>query len=281
MAGAVKTYTITVFNDGPSNVSGATVTGVLSTNADIDPASIAWCSPAPSCTPSTIGDINQTVNLTTGSSITYLMSAQIVASPTGPSISNTATVTAPVGVTDAVGNNLATDTDDLMVPESFPPDLGSGPAPTGDPYYNLPDGGTLTLLLPTPVTVGSHAGWDITYFEREIFNNIFMDQVIIEIGDGSNWYIVLYWGDGFSDANTNIAIPLSGNSGGTCTGEPDNCVIDGPLLAVESGYITGITIDVDLVSPAIPNGTYNYLRIREPGLGSIDSINIDGIYIWP
>jgi hypothetical protein len=108
-----------------------------------------------------------------------------------------------------------------------------------------------------------------------------MDQVIIEIGDGSNWYIVLYWGDGFSDANTNIAIPLSGNSGGTCDGEPDNCVIDGPLLAVASGYITGITIDVDLVSPAIPNGTYNYLRIREPGLGSSDSINIDGIYIWP
>jgi hypothetical protein len=106
-----------------------------------------------------------------------------------------------------------------------------------------------------------------------------MDWIILQIGDGTNWYTILNWGNGVSDGNTNIAIPLVGNSGGDCSGEPDNCDIDGSLLAVESGYNTGVTINVDGLG--IPLGTYSYLRISVPVGGDNDGVAIDGIYIYP
>jgi uncharacterized protein len=109
--GGSVNYTITAFSAGPSNAPGATVT-------DTFPASLicGWgCSGAGggTCTASGSGNINDTVNLPAGGSVTYSVSCNISASATG-SLSNTATVTAPAGVTDQnPGNNSATDTDTL------------------------------------------------------------------------------------------------------------------------------------------------------------------------
>jgi uncharacterized repeat protein (TIGR01451 family) len=109
--GGGVTYTITASNAGPSNASGATV-------ADTFPASLTgtWtCVGAGggTCTASGSGNINGTVNLPAGGSVTYTVSATIAASATG-SLSNTATVSPPAGVTDPTpGNNSATDTDTL------------------------------------------------------------------------------------------------------------------------------------------------------------------------
>src|SRR6185503_18937180 len=65
------------------------------------------------CTASGSGNINDTVNLPSGGSVTYTASCTISASATG-SLSNTATVAAPGGVTDPnPGNNSATDVDGL------------------------------------------------------------------------------------------------------------------------------------------------------------------------
>jgi uncharacterized repeat protein (TIGR01451 family) len=110
-AGGSTTYTITASNAGPSNVIGATV-------ADTFPASLTatWtCAGVGggTCTASGSGNINDTVNLPVGGSVTYTVSANISASATG-SLSNTATVTPPAGVTDPTpGNNSATDTDTI------------------------------------------------------------------------------------------------------------------------------------------------------------------------
>ncbi len=109
--GGSVTYTITASNAGPSNAPGSTV-------ADTFPASLTctWtCTGAGggTCTASGSGNINDTVNLPAGGSVTYTASCSISASATG-SLSNTATVTAPGGVTDPTpGNNSATDTDTL------------------------------------------------------------------------------------------------------------------------------------------------------------------------
>ncbi len=110
-AGGSATYTITASNAGPSNASGATV-------ADTFPASLTctWtCAGAGggTCTAAGSGNINDTVNLPTGGSVTYTASCAISASATG-TLSNTATVTAPPGVTDPTpGNNSATDSDTI------------------------------------------------------------------------------------------------------------------------------------------------------------------------
>ena len=102
-AGGSVTYTITASNAGPSNATGATV-------ADTFPASLTctWtCVGAGggTCTASGSGNINDTVNLPSGGSVTYTASCTISAAATG-TLSNTATVTAPAGVTDPTpGNN--------------------------------------------------------------------------------------------------------------------------------------------------------------------------------
>jgi uncharacterized repeat protein (TIGR01451 family) len=110
-AGGSVTYTITASNAGPSNATGATV-------ADTFPASLTctWtCTGAGggTCTASGSGNVNDTVNLPSGGSVTYTASCTVSAAATG-TLSNTATVTAPAGVTDPTpGNNSATDTDAL------------------------------------------------------------------------------------------------------------------------------------------------------------------------
>ena len=109
--GGSVTYTITASNAGPSNAPGATV-------ADTFPASLTctWtCVGAGggTCTASGSGNINDTVNLPAGGSVTHTASCTVSAAASG-SLSNTATVTAPAGVTDpAPGNNSATDNDTL------------------------------------------------------------------------------------------------------------------------------------------------------------------------
>jgi uncharacterized repeat protein (TIGR01451 family) len=112
VAGGSVTYTITASNAGPSNATGATVTDAL-------PAVLtaSWtCVGAGggTCTASGAGNISDLVNLPAGGSVTYTVSANVSAFAIG-TMSNTATVTAPAGVTDPTpGNNSATDTDTLL-----------------------------------------------------------------------------------------------------------------------------------------------------------------------
>ena len=111
-AGLPVTYTITASNAGPSNATGGTV-------ADTLPAmltGVTWtCVGAGggTCTASGSGNINDTVNLPAGGSVTYTVSATLSPSASG-SLVNTATVAAPVGLTDPnPGNNSATDSDPI------------------------------------------------------------------------------------------------------------------------------------------------------------------------
>lgn len=109
--GAPVVYTIRATNAGPGDVVGATV-------ADDFPSTLTctWscaASAGSSCgTLSGAGDLSQSVNLLAGGNATYTATCQIASTATGTLV-NTATVTAPAGITDAAGNNSATDTDTL------------------------------------------------------------------------------------------------------------------------------------------------------------------------
>ena len=109
VAGGNLVYTIVSSNSGPQGAIGATV-------ADTFPAGLTctWtCAGAGggTCTAAGAGNINDSVNLPAGASVTHSASCAVsAAAPAGSIISNTATVTAPVGVTDpAPGDNTATD----------------------------------------------------------------------------------------------------------------------------------------------------------------------------
>jgi uncharacterized repeat protein (TIGR01451 family) len=113
VAGSAVVYTIVVSNAGPSAVSGGTVT-------DIVPAGLAgatWtCSGAGCGSAGGSGNINTTVDLPPGGSVTFLLSGNVSASA-GGSLSNTASVAAPASVSDPnPGNNNASDTDTVTFP---------------------------------------------------------------------------------------------------------------------------------------------------------------------
>jgi len=113
-AGTSTTYVITASNAGPSNAAGVTVT-------DTFPASLTctWtCVGAGggTCTASGSGNIGDTTNLPAGASVTYTAICALSTSATG-TLTNTATVTAPGGVTDPnPANNSATDADTIAPP---------------------------------------------------------------------------------------------------------------------------------------------------------------------
>ena len=108
-AGQPIVYTIVASNAGPSSVTGATVADTFAGAL----TGVTWtCVGAGggTCTAAGAGNINDLVNLPVGGSATYTVNATISNAFSG-TLSNTATVAAPGGVSDPVaGNNSATDT---------------------------------------------------------------------------------------------------------------------------------------------------------------------------
>lgn len=132
-AGGSTTYTIVASNAGPSNVSGATV-------ADTFPASLTctWtCAGAGggTCTASGSGNINDTVNLPVGGSVSYTAVCSISTSATG-SLVNTATVSSSTA-DPTPANNSATDTNTILVPANGACGTANGVAVGVAPTANL------------------------------------------------------------------------------------------------------------------------------------------------
>jgi uncharacterized repeat protein (TIGR01451 family) len=111
--GTSTTYTINVLNGGPNAVNGAHVADSFPVAITSATFSATAAGGASGFTASGSGNINDTVNLPVGSSITYTVVAHIDSAATG-SLTNSATVSPPAGTTDTVqGNNTAIDTDTL------------------------------------------------------------------------------------------------------------------------------------------------------------------------
>ena len=254
---------------GPTNVVGATVTDNFSANL----TGVTWtCSGSggASCTAAGAGNINDTVSLPVGGSVQYTVNATVVASPSGPLV-NTATISVPAGITDTnSGNNSATDTDQLIIASSFPyGNIGTTPDGVAE---NISSGTFVVLQFGTPLVVGS--GQSLVYY---LPPSLQVDAVILQVGDGSNWYTVFNWGNGAADGNTDVSVPLPVPPNPTdCAGEPDQCVIDSSLLTNSPG----ISINVN----ALPPGSYPYIRIispaNPPDTGN-NGVNVDAITVLP
>ena len=276
-ASAAVQYTIIVSNPiGPAAAIGAAVT----TNFSANLANITWScaqSGGASCTANGTGNITDTVNLPSGTSVTYWVNAQVISSPSGDLVSTVA-VNPPVGITDTnPANNQATDIDQLVVSSTLP--YGNiDPVKNGSIEY-IPTNTTLTLQFNSPLSVGSHPGYDLVYYEWPQGTNpgIWMDCVILQLGDGSNWYTILNWGDNVVDTNASMNLSTIGASA-----ETDNLMVDAPFM----DDLTGIALELDGV---VPNGSYKYIRIISPaapqdGPGPTfppDGVEVDAISILP
>jgi uncharacterized repeat protein (TIGR01451 family)/fimbrial isopeptide formation D2 family protein len=114
--GGTLKYTITVTNNGPSDVTGASFNDAIPTQLTdwtwtCVPGTGASCTTGPSTSSANFSD---TIDLPSGSSVTYTVDATISSSSTG-NLVNTATVAVPAGMTDtAPGNNSSTDTNTFV-----------------------------------------------------------------------------------------------------------------------------------------------------------------------
>ena len=108
--GGTVEYTIVVHNAGPNAAVGARVRNLLPFNL----VDASWaCTPGAgaSCSAGGVGDIDDSVTIPMGATLTYLLGATVLTDPEAP-IENSVSVLAPDGVPDADGtNNSATDTD--------------------------------------------------------------------------------------------------------------------------------------------------------------------------
>ena len=128
--GGTTTYTIVVANGGPSAAVGATVSDAMPAAVASDTFTAVGGGGASGFTTSGSGNINDTVNLPAGGTVTYTVVANLNASALG-SLVNTATVAVPAGVTDPdPANNSATDTDTIT----------TTPTPTADLSITKSDG---------------------------------------------------------------------------------------------------------------------------------------------
>ncbi len=116
--GETLIYTIVASNAGPSDAVAATV-------ADPFPAGLsgcAWtCVPTGTgvCSASGNGDINESVDLAAGDTVTFTVTCTIDVTAAG-TLSNTATVAAGAGANDpSTGDNSATDNDTALLPAVF------------------------------------------------------------------------------------------------------------------------------------------------------------------
>ena len=110
-SGDSLTYIITVTNNGPSDVFGATINDIFS----IDLENISYTSTATGGangnSASGTGDISDIVNMPNGAQIVYTVTASVVEFTDDDEIRNTATVDAPDSITDSDLTNNSADTD--------------------------------------------------------------------------------------------------------------------------------------------------------------------------
>ncbi|MHA4947154.1 hypothetical protein ACX27O_07535 [Micromonospora sp. SD19] len=96
--GAAFSYTVTVSNGGPSDAVGANLTDPLAAPL----AGFTWtcvASPGSACTASGTGNINDSITVLSGGTVTYTISGTVPSGTTGD-LTNTATLTPPAGAID-------------------------------------------------------------------------------------------------------------------------------------------------------------------------------------
>jgi hypothetical protein len=96
--------------------------------------------------------------------------------------------------------------------------------------------------------------------------------MIVQIGDGTNWYTVFNWGNNIADTNSNMDFNILPNP--QVPEETDQRDI--PTSALYPP--TGIAIDVDAM---VPPGTYSYIRFTAPPGDSDNQTEIDAVEVLP
>jgi uncharacterized repeat protein (TIGR01451 family) len=201
--GSTITYTIVVGNAGPSPAMGATVTDTLPAALTGATWTAVYAGGATGFT-SGAGNINTSVDLPVGGTVTFTVTGTLSASATG-TLSNTATIAPPAGTTDPTpGNNSATDTDTLA------PQANLGISKT-DGSASATPGSAISYTI-----VATNAG-------PSIATGAVVTDTIPAAISGAAWTAVYASGatgpaSGTGNINATVDIPVGGTATFTVTG---------------------------------------------------------------
>ena len=259
--GGTLTYTVTVTNNGPSAVTGASVTDTFPTEF----ASVSWTcvvaggasvtatSTCDGSTANTGTSIADTVDLPVSSTLTYTITAVVSGTATGD-IVNTASVTPPGGTTDPTpGNDDSTDTN-TDTPE---PDLS-----VSDKTNDVGGGISLGESFTWTLTVTNSGAADATFAEDD---TILIDELPANVTYGT---VTVTNQTDISGAGT-IACSISSDTL-TCTASGGDVII---------GDAPG-SFDVEIPatptqSGSFPNGASGTTCEVDPSPGVIDEVDED------
>ncbi|MBI1761244.1 MAG: DUF11 domain-containing protein, partial [Acidobacteria bacterium] len=136
LPGSAATYTLVISNAGPSAVTGATLTDPVVTNLTVTNVTCTNASGGAACPGSGVTVANLqgsgiSLNLPAGASLTFTVAAAVSNKATG-SLTNTATITPPIGTTDPTpSNNSASDTNVIILAPTISKAFGVASLPLG------------------------------------------------------------------------------------------------------------------------------------------------------
>lgn len=286
-AGQAVSYTITVGNAGPSAITGATVTDVLPVALNGATWNAVPAGGASAATLSGTGNINESVTLPVGGSVTYTVNATVSPAATG-TLTNTATITAPGSGTDPITtNNSATDEDTILVSGDLAitkTDGVTSAVPGGSVTYTITAsnagpsnivGATITDALPPSLT----ATWTSTVFggasATAAGSGNINDTVVIPAG-GSVVYTVsatinaAATGDLINTAT--IAVP-SGSSDGN---PANNSATDEDSLTPQANL--GITVTDGAASVAAGGPVSYTITVSNAGLSNAPGATVNNTF---
>jgi uncharacterized repeat protein (TIGR01451 family) len=264
--GLDTTYNIVVANNGSAPVTGAQISDPLPTGI----TSATWtCGNAvggATCgMASGTGAINTTANLPIGASVTYTLTVAIPGSYSG-NLSNTATVTAPAGVTDTnLANNTASDTNTMEVP----------PTSTACSPRNVVQGSSFTFA-PLPVTgtvakTGTTGGWQPAPNDWATLGGNYTIQWNFSQPVPARWFQFTVVD---IDASAGAQVTVSLGAGSTAT-VAQMIKVSGALVHNASGVISRAATPSTGQSGTFrfdSNGTITSLRLVSANIASNDNI---------
>ncbi|RRB00020.1 beta strand repeat-containing protein, partial [Larkinella rosea] len=268
--GVPTTYTITVGNAGPQAVTGATVTDIF----PVSITSVAWTatfSGGASGTASGTGNINQSVAMPVGSSVTYQAVCATNPASTGM-LTNTATVTSPGGITDPnPDNSSATDVNALTPEADLTFSLSGSPNPvaagnrltyTGQASNNGPStAGSVQVSIPLSTSItffslSAPGGWSCTTPSVGTTGTVSCSQASFPTGGTASFTLVVTTAPGSAGSTLITSATISS---GTTDGNPNNngASVNTPIVSGNAN-LSNLTLNPGSLSTAFFASVVNY-----------------------
>ncbi len=291
--GAAVTYTIVVTNAGPATVAGVQIVDNLPAVFGSPSFTATATGGASGFWASAIGNLNNTVTMPPGSTITYLLSGILTAGATG-SVANTASVTAPAGVSEInPANNTATDTDTV----SGTPQADLQVTVTDGQTSATPGGAVTYTIVVTNAGPNTVTGANIVSTLSAGFDTSWGATTFTATATGG---AAGFWADAIGPLNNTVTMPpgstitylLHGTLSATATGSVSNTVsVTAPVGLTEINPANNTATDTDTVgntpqadlqvtvtdgqSTATPGGMLTYtIVVTNAGPNTVSGANI-------